>query len=100
MSATLPLNQASQLVIDITPDQLLREEFPASWAWVKAMEDLSGVEGDNSEEGDNTGVEGMLVFAAQVYFPFLAANRAALAAGEKEVIVFSNVLNFSKKNKF
>lgn len=77
--------QASQLVVDRTPDHILRTEFPACWAWVRAMEDQSGHQGKDTEVSE--GAKNMLGFASQVYLPFLAANRAALAAGQGEVHV-------------
>ena len=62
----------------------MRKEFPGSWAWVRAMEDQSGHDSDEEWEVTEAAKE-MMRFAADVYLPFLAANRAALANGEKEV---------------
>jgi hypothetical protein len=77
--------QLSQLVVDRGSDTLLRDSYPACWAWVRRMEDLSGPPADH--HADSSFLEEMLGFAGSVYLPFLAANRAALAKGEKEVRV-------------
>jgi len=77
--------QLSQLVVDRTPDTLLRDEFPACWAWIRRLEDLSGLEEGGGEYSATDFLDRMLNFAAEVYLPFLAANRAAIKAGEKEV---------------
>ena len=77
--------QLSQLVVDRTPDTLLRDSFPACWAWIRRLEDLSGLE-EGGEYSPTDFLDRMLKFAAEVYLPFLAANRAAIAGGEKEVV--------------
>jgi len=77
--------QLSQLVIDRTPDELLRTEYPGVWAWVRRFEDLSGLEEAHSD--NTTFLQEILSFAGQVYLPFLAANSAAIEAGLKEVTV-------------
>ena len=76
--------QLSQLVVDRSPDTLLRDSFPACWAWIRRVEDLSGLE-EGGEYSSTDFLDRMLNFAAEVYLPFLAANRAAIRAGEKEV---------------
>jgi len=38
--------QLSQLLVDRTPDRLVRDSYPACWAWVRRMEDMSGLEAD------------------------------------------------------
>ena len=65
--------------------RLIRSEYPASWAWVKKFEDLSGVEVAHC---DNTQyVREILQFASDVYLPFLAANNQALLEEKKTVEV-------------
>merc|ERR1719225_1150973 len=76
--------QLSQLVVDRSSDTLLRDSFPACWAWIRRLEDLSGLE-EGGEYSPTDFLERMLKFAAEVYLPFLADNRAAIKAGEKEV---------------
>ena len=64
---------------------MIRDKYPAVWSWVRRFEDLSGLE---EAHCDNKGyLKEMLTFAGEVYLPFLAANSAALAAGEKELKV-------------
>ena len=68
--------KASQFVVDNTPDQLMRTEFPACWAWVQAMHDMSGF--DDKKEPPTSAAAAtkhLLQFAGQVYLPFLSANR-------------------------
>jgi len=77
--------QLSQLVVDRTPDEIIRDKYPAVWSWVRKFEDLSGL--DDAHCDNKEYLKEMLTFAGEVYFPFLAANRVALAAGEKEVRV-------------
>lgn len=77
--------QLSQLVVDRSADRLLRDHYPGCWAWVRRMEDLSGLQEGEGEHQDVGYVREMLQFVAEVYLPFLAANRKALAADEKEV---------------
>ena len=76
----------SQLGLNpISHCRMIRSEYPASWAWVKKFEDLSGVEAAHS---DNTQyLQDVLQFASDVYLPFLAANNEALLADKKTVEV-------------
>eukprot|EP00092_Neocalanus_flemingeri_P068150 GFUD01083231.1.p1 GENE.GFUD01083231.1~~GFUD01083231.1.p1 ORF type:complete len:237 (+),score=56.64 GFUD01083231.1:395-1105(+) len=77
--------QLSQLVVDRTPDEIIRDKYPAVWSWVRKFEDLSGLEKAHCDNKEY--LKEILTFAGEVYFPFLAANRAALATGEKELKV-------------
>ena len=65
--------------------RLIRESFPAVWSWVRKFEDLSGLEDGHCD--NQQFLKDMLTFAGEVYFPFLAANRAAIAGGQQEVQV-------------
>ena len=73
--------QFSQLIVDPTPSDLLRGKAPYTMRWVMQLDDASGVEGEWREDGFAPAVEALLGFAGEVYFPFLAANAAALDAG-------------------
>ena len=74
------------VLINISFCRLIRSEFPASWAWVKKFEDLSGVEA--GQHCDNTQyLQDVLQFASDVYLPFLAANHQALLEDKKTVEV-------------
>ena len=75
----------SQLIADRTPDELIRTEYPTVWAWTRKVEDLSGLEAAHCDNVQF--LQEILTFAGEVYLPFLAANSAALYAGEKEVSV-------------
>ena len=70
--------------------RLIRDSYPALWAWILKFEDLSGVgvegEGEALYEGGEV-VDNLLQFGAQVYLPFLRANSSAINNGEKEVKV-------------
>ncbi len=82
--------QLSQLVLfDPTPAAAALEESPRVVAWCENMEDLSGVEwqgeGWLSREAAVENLRELLGLGGEYYAPFLLANAAALAAGEKEV---------------
>ena len=76
--------QFSQLIVDPTPNDLLREIAPFTVRWLMQIDDASGVEGTwrKPDEPLPVAVEQLLAFAGEVYLPFLEANLAALAAGE------------------
>lgn len=76
--------QFSQLIVDPTPNDLLREIAPFTVRWLMHMEDLSGHEGETWRAPDEPmapAVQELLVFAGDIYLPFLLANERALAAG-------------------
>lgn len=77
--------QFSQLVIDVSPDRILRERYPAVWAWVRKLEDTSGVEEAHYE--DDQGCLEFIRFAGNTYLPFLEANSNALQSGGDTVSV-------------
>lgn len=79
--------QFSQLIVDPTPSELLRRGAPYTTRWVMQLDDASGVEGAWRDDGFDPAVAALLRFAGQVYFPFLAANAAALAAGRERLSV-------------
>ena len=76
--------QFSQLIVDPTPNDLLREIAPFTVRWLMQIDDASGVEGEwrKPDEPLPVAVEQLLAFAGEVYLPFLEANLAALVAGE------------------
>src|SRR5690606_24280928 len=76
--------QLSQLIVDPTPNDLLRETAPFTTRWIMQIDDASGVEGDwrASDAARPEAVERLLAFAGEVYFPFLLANARAVAKGE------------------
>ena len=77
--------QFSQLIVDPTANDTLREIAPFTVRWIMHMDDLSGVEGEwrAPDEALPAIVPQLLAFAGEVYLPFLEANVAALAAGEE-----------------
>lgn len=75
--------QFSQLIVDPTPSDLMRERAPYTMRWVMQLDDASGVEGEWRDDGYAPAVTALLAFAGEVYFPFLAANAAALQAGRE-----------------
>ena len=68
--------QFSQLVVDRSPDSLLRDQFPNVWAWIRKCEDLSGL--DEAHYEDEDGCLEFLRFAGSTYLPFLEANKQVL----------------------
>lgn len=81
--------QFSQLIVDPTPTDLFREIAPFTVRWLMHLDDASGVDGAwlGANEPLPAAVEALLAFAGEVYFPFLEANAAALAAGEETFTV-------------
>ena len=78
------LGQLSQLAVDPTPDDLMRETAPFLFRWLMNLDDASGIEG---EWRDPTAplppaVTGLLKISGHTYFPFLLANAAAFEKGE------------------
>lgn len=61
---------------------MMRAEYPYSYRWLAHMDDLSGNEGQWSEEPSACALE-LTRISDEVYAPFLAANAAAAEAGEE-----------------
>jgi glutathione S-transferase len=74
--------QLSQLGTDPTAQTMLRADYPYAYRWLAHIDDLSGIEGE-WEAGFAPVVAELVRIAGEVYAPFLAANAAALAAGEE-----------------
>ena len=75
--------QFSQLIVDPTPNDLLREIAPFTVRWLMQVEDLSGWDGEWADPDAPLPpiIDQLLAFAADVYFPFLEANARAVAEG-------------------
>ncbi|HWA92283.1 MAG TPA: glutathione S-transferase N-terminal domain-containing protein [Rhizomicrobium sp.] len=73
--------QLSQLAVDPTPQDMMREAFPFAFRWVQEIDDASGVEGEWSAAG--APVKALLKLAGAIYFPFLLANARAVAEGRE-----------------
>lgn len=74
--------QLSQLIVDPTPNDVLRATAPFTTRWIMQMDDLSGVEGDwRGDAPLPAAVSQILRLAGDVYFPFLIANAEAAARG-------------------
>jgi hypothetical protein len=63
----------------------MRKIAPLTFRWLARMDDLSGHDGEWRKAGEARAsiVERLLAFAGEVYFPFLLANKEAIAAGKK-----------------
>ncbi len=77
--------QLSQLASDPTPDALIRRRAPYTYRWITQLDDACGVEGSwlAADAPLPEVVRALLQMCAEVYFPFLRANAAALEAGEE-----------------
>jgi len=74
--------QLSQLIVDPTPNDLLRSTAPFTTRWIMQIDDASGVDGDwRGEAPLCKAVPELLTLAGEVYFPFLLANAEAAARG-------------------
>lgn len=80
------LAQLSQLAVDPTPQAMMRADYPYTYRWLMHLDDLSGVEGEWSNEPSAAALK-IAQVAGEVYAPFLAANAAALEAGESEFTI-------------
>ncbi|MEI9885118.1 MAG: glutathione S-transferase N-terminal domain-containing protein [Rhizomicrobium sp.] len=78
------LGQLSQLAVDPTPDDLMRETAPFLFRWLMNLDDASGIEGEWRDPAAPlpAAVAGLLAVAGDTYFPFLLANAAAFEKGE------------------
>ena len=79
--------QFSQLIVDPTPNDLLRTTAPFTVRWVMQMDDASGVDGEWTPDDRAPAVEQLLSFAGEVYFPYLLANTKAVSAGQETFAV-------------
>lgn len=73
--------QLSQLIVDPTPNELLRSTAPYTARWIMHVDDLGGIEGEWSVKAVSKGVEALLMLAGEVYLPFLVANAEAFERG-------------------
>ena len=81
--------QLTQLVgFDPTPRAIAHELSPRTVAWVQRLEDLCGLEPDDSDwaklEDLREPLHGLLSEIGRVYVPALLVNAAALEKGDKE----------------
>ena len=72
--------QLSQLAIDPTSGDRLRNAFPFCKRWIDNFYDLSGISGDwtAGKAQGSTLIAGMLRIIGEVYLPFLSANASAV----------------------
>jgi hypothetical protein len=77
------LGQLSQLAVDPTPQDLMRDKYPFTFRWLANLDDASGVEGEWRDplQPVSAAVRGLLKLAGEIYFPFLIANAQAVAKG-------------------
>lgn len=78
--------QLRQSIQDPLPSQICYR-YPAAWAWIWRMDDLSGYTPEEPAPVNQLtpAVEAMLELCGQCYIPFLLANEKAVQEGKKEV---------------
>jgi len=74
--------QLWQLRTDPTPAAMMRADFPYAFRWLEHVDDAAGHDGEWASE-PGPAVTELLAMAGDTYLPFLAANEAALAAGDE-----------------
>lgn len=74
--------QLSQLGTDLTPQAMMRADYPYTYRWLAHVDDMSGVEGA-WEPGFAPVVQELVRIAGEVYAPFLLANEEAAENGEE-----------------
>lgn len=77
------MGQLSQLAVDPTPYDLMRETAPYLMRWLAILDDVSGLDGEWADPAapPTPAVTGLLKLAGEVYFPFLLANARAIESG-------------------
>ncbi len=72
------------LATDPSSTAIMAARAPATYQWLQALDDASGVDGDwiDPEAPLPAPLMDFVGLAAEVYLPFLAANAAAIEAGE------------------
>ena len=79
--------QLKTLGDDRTPQNVMRDRAPTVANWVRQLDDLSGLDGAwlDPETPLPEMTHNLLEICGDSYLPFLAANAAAIDAGEEEV---------------
>jgi glutathione S-transferase len=75
--------QVKVMSVDPTPMAFLRAERPYFYRWLDMVDDASGIDGEWTKTPGQP-VKALLDVAGDTYLPFLAANEAALKAGETD----------------
>lgn len=79
--------QLSQCAIDPSASAIMRSEAVRTFQWVQDLDDASGIEGEwrDAQLPLAPGVERLLSLVGEVFLPYMAANAAAVRAGEPVV---------------
>ena len=89
--------QLKTLGTDPTPMAIMREMAPAVDAWVRRMDDPSGVEGQWRGLDDiSPAVIALTEMAGEIYLPFLRANASAIDDGKERFTVCIAETDFSQ----
>ncbi|MEH6402821.1 MAG: glutathione S-transferase N-terminal domain-containing protein [Sneathiella sp.] len=76
--------QLKTLATDPTPQGIMREKAQRTESWVRLLDDASGITGEWADDNTLTSAaKSLLVFAGDVYLPFLQANNNAQQKGQE-----------------
>lgn len=81
--------QLSQCAIDPTPSAIMRRDAIRTFQWVQDLDDASGIEGAwrDPTTPRGPGLERLLTLIGEVFIPYMAANAAAVRAGEGAISI-------------
>lgn len=93
----------SQLLQDLTANQMMRKHYPFTSRWVGMMDDLSGFEGSwetvsgNTEALTASPIFELLKLSGRYHLPMLTANQAAMEKRQKTYTIEVSGIQYERK---